>query len=47
MQDDKPIRREKKRLLKLLQGYDFGLTMWNRILENGNGKESQDNGKDT
>ena len=29
------------------QGYDFGLTMWNRILENGNGKESQDNGKDT
>ncbi len=29
------------------QGYDFGLTMWNRILENDNGKESQDNGKDT
>lgn len=29
------------------QGYDFGLTMWSRILENGNGKESQDNGKDT
>tara|TARA_R110000764_G_scaffold13230_2_gene38205 strand:- start:194 stop:403 length:210 start_codon:yes stop_codon:yes gene_type:complete len=29
------------------QGYDFGLTMWNRILENGNGKESQDNGKYT
>ena len=29
------------------KGYDFGLTMWNRILENDNGKESQDNGKDT
>ena len=29
------------------QGYDFGLTMWSRILENDNGKESQDNGKDT
>jgi len=27
------------------QGYDFGLTMWSRILENGNGKESQDNGQ--
>ena len=26
------------------KGYDFGLTMWSRILENGNGKESQDNG---
>ena len=33
------------------QGYDFGLTMWSRILENNTGiyyeKESQDNGKDT
>ena len=27
------------------QGYDFGLTMWSRILENDNGKESQDNGE--
>ena len=27
------------------QGYDFGLTMWSRILENDNGKESQDNGQ--
>ena len=29
------------------QGYDFGLTMWSRILENDNGKDTQDNGKDT
>ena len=31
------------------QGYDFGLTMWSRILENNTGiyyeKESQDNGE--
>ena len=31
------------------QGYDFGLTMWSRILENTTGiyyeKESQDNGE--
>ena len=31
------------------QGYDFGLTMWSRILENTTGiyyeKESQDNGQ--